>query len=611
MLASRKWDLLSIVISIMKATRSINKLQVPYSHHGWGFLALLIVVIIYVSAWYSLPQHVFWSADEGAKYIQLQTLLTWQGGARYNLPYRGYWLDPAYQFYPQHPIYPQPDGKGGVRFHWPIWFPLISILPYKWFGISGLYLIPLLSGLGVVGLSGWLIRRFIPAAAPWVIIIIGLTSPIFFYSLLFWEHTLVVLLALAALGLTMSLGNGQLRAIWPRLLGIIALLTVAAAMRLEMVAFGVALSLGAALAWYTHHQGDLPPRRYIRGTILWAVAGGILIIAGLYWFTDLTGLAFLGPRAKQIIEVSWFYATNEGFWRQLPLHLREIWINSAESSGPKISGFWAWLGLGGVGLGAMTPMLPEQWRGWWLQGTALLLGGLSGYVLFLPAQYRTLHGLFLLAPYLVFSWAIITYARQVQRFEVTLLTATTLLYLALGTLAVLVRQAGGIANLEWGPRYLLTLYPLGIMSVVISGWQVYQHTRSFWGKWLFLSLAIMLIGLSIGYQARGFQEIKTTKADLLPYAQALDIIDQPIVTDLIWLPAVLGIQFVQDEIYILPQREDLYAWLQMTDGQVDTFIFAGFFLLSDDFLEGAPIRLEVEESRIVGGITFTRLRLAE
>jgi hypothetical protein len=81
---------------------------------------------------------------------------------------------------------------------------------------------------------------------------------------------------------------------------------------------------------------------------------------------------------------------------------------------------------------------------------------------------------------------------------------------------------------------------------------------------------------------------------------------QPVVTDLIWLPAVLAPYFVDQEIYILPQTAALYDWLEQTEGQVDTFVFAGFFLLSPDFLAKAPIPLTAQSSQLVNGITFTQ-----
>ena len=60
----------------------------------WG-----LIFFIYLGLFFLTPKSVFWSPDEGAKLIQLQTL-GWDQGLHYQIPYPGYELDPSYQFYP-------------------------------------------------------------------------------------------------------------------------------------------------------------------------------------------------------------------------------------------------------------------------------------------------------------------------------------------------------------------------------------------------------------------------------------------------------------------------------------------------------------------------------
>jgi hypothetical protein len=72
---------------------------------------------------------------------------------------------------------------------------------------------------------------------------------------------------------------------------------------------------------------------------------------------------------------------------------------------------------------------------------------------------------------------------------------------------------------------------------------------------------------------------------------------------------VLAPYFVDQEIYILPQTAALYDWLAQTEGQADTFVFAGFFLLSPDFLEKSPTPLTAQGSKWVSGLTFTQYQI--
>jgi len=111
------------------------------------------------------------------------------------------------------------------------------------------------------------------------------------------------------------------------------------------------------------------------------------------------------------------------------------------------------------------------------------------------------------------------------------------------------------------------------------------------------------------YEIRGVQEIQTTKADLYPYSQVIQKIKQPIVTDLIWLPSVLSVYFADREIYVLSQREELYAWLEVANGQTDSFVMATFFILEPKFIQAAPHRIISIGQQQIKGITFIEFKI--
>ncbi len=584
-----------------------------FYRYRWPLAVIGSVLFIYLIAFSRMPKSVFWGTDEGAKFIQLQTLLGWQGGAKYQVPYLGQRLDPTYRFYPQHGVYPQPMANGQVYFPWSIGFPLISIIPFKLLGIPGLYVIPLVSGILTAVLSGWLTYRLIPAAAPLTMVAVGLASPIFFFSFLFWEHTLVVLIGLAALWQAMRLAEAQARGKWLSLIFAGLLLANAIALRLEMLAYALALVLAGGFALIVHHWPLFTGQAIFRQWRRWLVTivivimmVGLLTSANFWSFLMETGL--IKPSYLGVIENSLDLASNPDTWINLLPLLPQIWINNTHFIGPEISIELVWLGLAGVILAGLAIVMPARVRVWLLGGSGLLIGWVSVYVLFLPSRYRTVHGFFLAAPHLVFMFLFVLYARRERRFAVTLLAATAILYLFFGSIAILLRESR-IENLDWGTRYLLMMYPLASICTVVGLYHFYQTTASNWSRRLLWGLAGLLLCLGIGYELRGLQEIQTTKKDFLRYAQALEVIDLPIVTDQSWLPALLATHFVNEEMYILTQQEDLYAWLEMAGDEVDSFVFASIFLLNPNFIEMAPYPLVPGRSQLVGRVTFTEFKI--
>jgi hypothetical protein len=243
----------------------------------------------------------------------------------------------------------------------------------------------------------------------------------------------------------------------------------------------------------------------------------------------------------------------------------------------------------------------------------------SAYTLFSPQPYRIIDSIFLPAPYLVFAFLFLTYAYRERRFEATLLAATTILYLVLGTIAMsffwgppdpnVGRPEPGLA---WGSRYLLIIYPLAGICAVVGLHHFYQATSSYWHKRLLLGLVAPLLILAVSYQIRGVREVQVTKENLAAYSEALAATHQPVVTDLFWLPASLATRFAKQEMYTLAQRDDLYAWLELAEGQVETFVFASFSPLDLDkeFIQAAPYPIVPRGRRVVRGMSLVEFKLS-
>src|SRR5262245_10872557 len=209
--------------------------------HAWAVAAAILVLAVYAAVLSIMPKEAFWSPDEGAKFIQAHSI-AWRNGFQYAIPYGAARLDPEYAFYPTRcrfeDIYPVQHPDGTVGFHWPIWFPLVTSLFARAFGPVGLYVIPLVSGWLVAVLAGYFIAAWSPALAPVAILAVGLATPIAFFSLTFWEHTLATLLALIALAVVVAAPPRRRQwTVWV----ILPILLVAAVLRVELSLFGVAV----------------------------------------------------------------------------------------------------------------------------------------------------------------------------------------------------------------------------------------------------------------------------------------------------------------------------------------------------------------------------------
>ena len=159
-------------------------------------LLFFLIVTGYGLLWTTLPVNGFWINDNGLKFIQLQAFQQNRFRAFY-IPWQGEALDPDFQTAPIQ----APFGKtlnGNLFVSYPPLFALISVLPYRLFGMSGLYLLPLLGAF----LLFWTVQRLgetvcqnparASGAGKTALLLVALASPVAFYSFTFWEHTLAL-----------------------------------------------------------------------------------------------------------------------------------------------------------------------------------------------------------------------------------------------------------------------------------------------------------------------------------------------------------------------------------------------------------------------------------
>jgi len=579
----------------------------------WAVAAAVLVLVVYAGVLAAMPKGGFWSPDEGAKLIQLHSI-TWGQRLEYAVAYGAARLDPTYAFYPtrcyHEDLYPVPLPDGGVKFHWPIWFSLAQRPLLAAFGLTGLYLIPLLSGWLIAVLAGYLVRAWDPGLAPWAIGLVGLGTPIAFFSLTFWEHTPSVLLGLAALAIVAS---PRLRR--PRTLWLIApLLVAAAALRVETLLFGAAV-VGACLASAPRAPAaeDAAGQRAAK-VVNWRVAAAVaLAVAAGVALLLAIGLPI---RHRWMLSVLPDYLAASG--AKLPHMLTmftAVFVHAAGNRAPEVAGGLARVVLGACAVLAVAPFI----RGYRLEAVALIVGlavvlEFSLYLIVCPDPYVSLHGLIPVAPLLVLApYAVPPTWRRRQQAQLAILV-TAMLYTLLSvviTFVFLFTKTGEMPiGLEWGNRYLFYLYPLGVVLALAGVHEYGRSTRTGTAKTLLTATAAALALCGVLLQARGLWTLVESRRVVAAWQDALRD-GPPVLTDVWWLPAAMAPLFVSHEVQCVRRGGDLRNWLPLAEEHgVDTFTFASFRRFNPAAAGAASGRLVPLDERLVDGLYVTRVRIA-
>jgi len=159
-------------------------------HPGRSVLcSLLAIAACFFAALCVLEKRGFWITDNANKFLQVQAL----ANSRYtdfSIPWPGQIVDPDFVYNPL-PYYFTRIESGQLYSVFSPVFALISALFFACIGHWGLYLLPALSSLAMLAGLAQLARLVSPriAVAHVAVLTAGLCTPVFFYSLVFWEHT--------------------------------------------------------------------------------------------------------------------------------------------------------------------------------------------------------------------------------------------------------------------------------------------------------------------------------------------------------------------------------------------------------------------------------------
>ncbi len=587
-----------------------------------SIIAATLVLIVFLSAFGLMPQDVFWSPDEGIKYLMLKMLQS-ENGIRDRLVYRGAALDPEFRFYPsgdpfpyERNIYPFRGSDGTIQYPWSQWFPLLVRPFYENLGVAGIYILPLLSGWLTTLAAARLTQQFEPSLTPWTILLSGFGTPVFFYSLMFWEHTLITLLAMIVLVIIFSRLSEPFKflLITPILIAMIVL-------RPEMVAFAVALALTLLISPMLHNRFSTPLASAIPGHARYRLAYFAMIFAV---FFALGLLSLLTPRYQNnirayfdlVVDYSTRMFSPSRIFSFYFLNLPDVLINAHGAHDPTIPDVLAWVGLLSFFFCVVALFLPRrEWQSVLLFPALFALLSLSLNVLLSPENYRSLHGILLVTPYAAIAFYSVKIALNKHNDSLLTLALFTFLYLIIGTAMILLTKVdnSGIyaPGLEWGQRYLLPLYPmLAILSLV--AFKYYRESvNSAWRRHLFSGVIILMMLVGVDFEIRGVAMMSGDKRSIADWRQVLETrVDAPVVTDLWWLPAVLAPYYATHEMYVV-HLQNADAWLSLAKTHnVNAFTFVSQDTW-DNRLGKPAIALEQEEPIRSGDMQFTRLKFVQ
>jgi multisubunit Na+/H+ antiporter MnhB subunit len=551
----------------------------------------LIALLLYLGiAWLVLPSGAPWSPDEGAKYLQLTSLRLEAGRLALDIPYPGAGLDPELEFtLREHPkdLLRVAGGKLVLER-----LPLFPMLVWPLYAGLGNYALPILPAV-LGALSAVLALSLLPRGdrrvAMWALIAFG--SPVFIYSLLFWEHTLAVSLALAGAWLLLhELSNHEQRALcW--ILGA-CLLAAAVYIRLE-----AALFAGALLAACWLLCADL--RR-------WTLLAGLAFLLLLLPYRPTHRALFQNqplPVNARYLNLPLAYLRHAQ-WRAIP----DLLVGPPDEEGIHpgwLGGLWSAAALAAIAPSFKRQPTPATLR---LQRLGLALSGLTAtYFLFTPTPYRAAHGLLFTTP-----WTLLGFTRRAEVWSAGGLRARILLataYLGLGgyALAILgLRGSSPQGGLEWGARFALTFYPLLALA---AAWD--WRTKPRIDRWIIVALII----LGMGFQVRGLASIRSDLQTNRALNQVIaELPGEPVLTDLWWLALNAAPVYADTPLYTIKSPQEGAAWIAHAQGRD----IRQFSLVTLDHALPAHISSHLEAPQIaileliqVGDLLIFRLEIGQ
>jgi len=481
------------------------------------------------------PRDVFWGPDSGNRFIQMQSFLRTGGVA----------IDHRW------PIGPHFVDRGGKTYSgWPPEFPIAAAPFYAILGTAGFFVLPIAGTLLLIALLPALTEGSIAPIG--IVLIFG--TPVLWYTIVFWEHTLAAAILVAAFVLA------------ERERPLIAGLLAGAGTLLREEGYIAIVSIAIAILF---------ARRATRQAAFFVFGATLLLIP--LWL------------------INW-----RVFGHPLGLHAA---VYKSVAEGGRLRNFfpflfefatipWARISLviPAIALVITSPFaLPARLRIALFVFTSIGFAGLTYLLVHSANPIRdTLYqqGLFPGIPFSAALFLAIPELWREQRFRLIVVVAGILLT----TLALNQNDFG----VTWGPRYYFWLFPLIIILAANAlGRRAQSRTVTF--------AAIVLLMSAFAIQTAG---IVTLRNKLRFSESLLQAVRQDaakdVLTDVFWIPEDLASLFYEKNFGFVRNDAELAQALHIVGGRPFLFIAARQFRLVSN--QGfAPLLPRVVQRRRIAG----------
>ena len=488
-----------------------------------GAVALLELSLV----WIVLNPRTFFSGDAGVKYIQAANIAEarWRGLSIRN---------------PAEPI--DPDGRfsaltgsqfrrraPGAPFYgaYAELFTVPVSVGLAWFGVRGIYLVPVLASVGAMVIAYRLSVRSARRLAWLAPLLVGGCSPMLFYSLDLWEHTLAVLLSSAGVLLFVA-GTAEFALTRLALAG----LAFGAAIWVREELYGFLPAILVALAWVER-------RRRIPAAL--TVGAAALLVLAPHWLLTWTQTG-VPARIAVMRVLQPFTATPDispasglPTWRPVVALLLPV------------SAAWLLPVGAAVAVRLWLPNAPPR-RQAQILATLVIAAAVwaSGYALLFRWWWPrpdTLLQAFPAILFLLFLPPVAGGAGTAHR-EIRQLLAMAVVYtVAVCVAAPFALRTVPLGGAQWGPRFLMPLYPLLAAAIVFAlERRIDWDARVEFAPRLLAGLFAVLLLVSVGVQAQGVRQLHRAKAGYEGLVAATGGFDAGgvVATDLWWFPDIIA-----------------------------------------------------------------------
>jgi hypothetical protein len=545
------------------------------------FAAILLVAGVWAVTLALLDRDAFWITDNANKFLQVRAILA-SDYTDFSLPWPGREIDPGFEFNPLPAPFSRVE-RGKLWSQYPPLFATVSSVPFRWFGPLGLYLLPLAASvLTLVGLARLTARVGPNARAPGLAVLLaGLGTPVWFYSVVFWEHAVAVAAAVWALErILASFPHGARRDLV--LAGLLA--AVAIAFREDMLLYAVALAVVTA--------ARSPGRRL--GAPVSFLAVVLLGLVPVFLFQWATLGTPLGHHVQSNLD---------GFAKHLasrPIVFYRHLLAWGAGTVPSIA-----LGVPCVALFAVFPRLGRKAFDVAVPVLAAVASVASGFVLvgFLTAGSPIVH---LQQANSLFAGAPLVLLGLIRSGDTPPGAAsdTRSIWLACASFALLHALAAPAISsqgIHWGNRYLLVLYALLVVPAACNLARWLDAVRPVAVRRGMAVAGALVLGVAL--QAYSIHLLREKKSFSHRLNDVLTARPEPVVvTDIWWAPQEMVSVFYDKPIFLVRSREQLGTLTgRLLDSDMDEFLF----------VRGVPNRRPAGSAVVVddGDLDFFTLRL--